>query len=285
MPQFNLGLKPAQVEITLKPGTSYTQAFEVVNNSNDSVILTSSLSAWQPLDNLGNIQHQEADEKLPFNFSLVNSDLNLGQEFILSPGQNRQLVLRIENLVTQNVDHYFSFFLSQKPPQPQLQNGQNLAKIGANILISTSAESVLAPLNIDYINLSPRIKDTFLGLNISGQISNSSTRFTHLQGKITLKRNNQTFWEKDIYPYTVLSQNSRQIFCLAENKHPENCQVPAPLWPGKYQLEIRQNPLASIADYTNTFFVFPYLLFFIILFIFLIFYLIVKNYQTRSSKS
>ncbi len=283
MPQFNLGLKPAQIEITLEPGKSYTQAFEVTNNSNDSVILTSSLSAWQPLDNLGNIQHQESDQ-FPFNFSLVNSDLRLGQEFILTPHQSRQLVLKIENPDTQNVDHYFSFFLSQKPPQPQLQSGQNLAKIGANILISTSTESTLAPLNIDFINLSPRLKDTFLGLKITGQISNPSSRFTHLQGKITLKKNNEIFWEKDIYPYTVLSQNSRQIFCLTEDKHPESCQVSAPLWPGKYQLEVRQNPSAATPDYVNNFFVFPYLLSFIIIFVFTLFHLIVKNYQTRSSK-
>lgn len=282
MPQFNLGLKPAQIEITLIPGKSYTQAFEVTNNSNDSVVLTSSVSAWQPLDNLGHIRHQTIDQ-LPFNFSLVNSDLRLGQEFILAPHQSRQLVLKIDNPETQNIDHYFSFFLSQQPSL--LQSGQNLAKIGANILISTSTESVLAPLKIDFINLSPRLKDTFLGLNITGQISNPSTRFTHLQGKITLKKNNEIFWERDIYPYTVLSQNSRQIFCVTEDKHPEYCHVPAPLWPGKYQFEIRQDPSTPNPDYISTFFVFPYLLSFLILLVFLFLYLIIKNYQTRSSKA
>lgn len=282
MPQFNLGLKPAQIEITLIPGKSYTQAFEVTNNSNDSVVLTTSVSAWQPLDNLGHIRHQTVDQ-LPFNFSLVNSDLRLGQEFILAPHQSRQLVLKIDNPEIRNIDHYFSFFLSQQPSL--LQNGQNLAKIGANILISTSTESVLAPLKIDFINLSPQLKDTFLGLNITGQISNPSTRFTHLQGKITLKKNNEIFWERDIYPYTALSQNSRQIFCVTEDKHPEDCHVPAPLWPGKYQLEIRQDPSTPHPDYISTFFVFPYLLSFLILLVFLFLYLIIKNYQTRSSKA
>ncbi len=283
MPQFNLGLKPAQIEITLEQGKSYTQAFEITNNSQNSVILNTSVSAWLPLDNLGNIQHL-TDTELPFNFTLINSDLRLGQEFILNSGESRQLVLKIENPSSQTTDHYFSFFLSQKPSQPDLQSGQNLAKIGANILISAHPETVISPLKIDFINLSPRLKDTFFNLKISGQISNPSTRFTHLQGKITLKRNNETFWEKDIYPYTVLSQNSRQIFCLTETKHPQECSVKAPLWPGRYLLEIRQNPDSLQPDYSHSFFVFPYLLSFIILFAFLLFYLLSRNYQSRSSK-
>ena len=69
-----------------------------------------------------------------------------------------------------------------------------------NILISTSTESVLAPLKIDFINLSPRLKDTFLGLNITGQISNPSTRFTHLQGKMTLKKIMKSFGKEIFIP-------------------------------------------------------------------------------------
>ena len=279
MPQFNLGLKPPQIEISLQPNQSYTQAYEITNNSDQTVLLTTSILPWKPIDNLGHVQHYE-QKALPVNFSLGNSDLRLGEEFILQPHQTRQLVLKINYSQPQDNDSYFTFFISQKPLNPDLLQGQNLARIGSNILLNYSNSTQESKLKINNLQTYPVIKDTFLPVKINGEIQNLGTNFSHLSGKISLIRGNVTLWQKEIYPYTVLSSHSRLIHCLnPEDNTPKQCLLESPAWPGVYQVKIE----SGSESLTQQFFVFPYILSISILLIFSVFYFLLKKQQKVSS--
>lgn len=279
MPQFNLGLKPPQIEISLQPNQSYTQAYEITNNSDQTVLLTTSILPWKPIDNLGHVQHYE-QKTLPVNFSLGNSDLRLGEEFILQPHQTRQLVLKINYSQPQDNDSYFTFFISQKPLNPDLLQGQNLARIGSNILLNYSNSTQESKLKINNLQTYPVIKDTFLPVKINGEIQNLGTNFSHLSGKISLIRGNVTLWQKEIYPYTVLSGHSRLIHCLnPEDNTPKQCLLESPAWPGVYQVKIE----SGSESLTQQFFVFPYILSISILLIFSVFYLLLKKQQKVSN--
>ncbi len=279
MPQFNLGIKPPQIEINLQPNQTHTQAYEVTNNSDQAVLLTTSLLPWKPIDNLGHLQHYE-QKILPINFSLGNSNLQLGEDFILQPHQTRQLVLKINYSQAQDSDSYFTFFISQKPLNPDLLQGQNLAKIGSNIILSYSNSTQETKLKISKIQINPIIKDTFFPVKISGEIQNQGTNFSHLNGKITLLRGSDILWQKEIYPYTVLSSHSRLIHCLNhEDNTPQQCTLESPAWPGIYQIKIE----SGSESLTRQFFVFPYTLSFVILLLFSLFYFLLKKQQKISS--
>jgi len=94
MSSFDLTLKPAQIEITLKPGVIFTQAYEVANNSSQTLLLSTSIAPWTPADKLGHVTYlDQTDSSLIF--SLSNTDLKLGQDFLLNPGQKTIMSLRL----------------------------------------------------------------------------------------------------------------------------------------------------------------------------------------------
>ena len=85
-----------------------------------------------------------------------------------------------------------------------------------------------------------------------------------------------TLWQKEIYPYTVLSGHSRLIHCLnPEDNTPKQCLLESPAWPGVYQVKIE----SGSESLTQQFFVFPYILSISILLIFSVFYLLLKKQQ------
>lgn len=285
MSQFNLTLSPAQNEITLNKDSSFTLAYEITNNSSETILLNSSINSWSPSNKEGNVNYDTNNDN-SIDFSLSNSDLKLNQDFTLGPNQKKQLVLRIKNNDLNEQDHYYTFFIQQKNLNPTLNNGQNLAKIGSHILISSNSQkqnySSLIPKNI---NLSPKIKDIFFSQKINGEIFNQASHYSQIDGQISLLHNNQSIWQNTLYPYTVLSQNSRLIKCLDTNTNQAvNCQTKSPLWPGKYQIRISLNQNNSSSEYYQSFFILPYSFIAFILFSFLILFLILKNKHTISSR-
>jgi hypothetical protein len=283
MAALDLTLSPAQNEIVLAPNSTYTQAYDISNNSSESVLLTSLVSSWIPANNRGNIIYLQ-DNDPTIQFSLSNSDLKLNQDFVLAPGQKRQLVLKIKNLNSDENDHFYTFFIQQKPLNPSLTDKQNLAKIGSHLLISSSNQSN-SPTALKFTNLrlSPKFKDIFLPLKINGEIFNDAPHYSLINGQITVYYHHQNIKQLTLFPYTVLPQNSRLLECLDSNNEATICQLPAPLWPGEYQIKFSLNQNGSSQDYNQTFYVLPYSFIALILFIFLLLFLTLKNKQSISS--
>jgi len=284
MPAFNLILKPAQIEIILKPNAIFTQAYEVTNNSSGTLLLSTSVSPWIPADNTGTVTYFD-DPNPSLKFSLSNADLKLGQDFLLNPGQKKQLVFKINNPSTEESDHYLTFFITQKPLNSALGGHQNLAKIGSHLLVSTSSKSTLTSnLRISKFSLNPIIKDIFTPLKINGEIFNNGNHYSHIDGQITIYKNGQTYWQQNLFPYTTTSQNSRLIHCLNFQDEVIPCQLKIPLWPGSYQGTITLNGNVSKYEYSFQFFIFPYSIIISISLLFLLLFFLLKPKQSISSR-
>lgn len=283
MAAFNLTLEPAQIEINLKPNAVFTQAYNITNNSTDTLLLTSSLSAWLPSDNQGGVHYLDTIDSLLI-FSLSNTDLKLGEDFTLRAGQKKQLVLKIINPSDEIKDYYLTFFISQKP-YTQIQSGhQNLAKIGSHLLISTNKDSnALSNLAISQLNITPKIKDIFIPLTISGEIVNQGQHYNHIDGQLTIYKDNQVYSEQILFPYTVIPQHSRLLMCVNSDSEVLPCRLKIPIWPGKYQGLVTLKVNTTKYEYPFSFFVFPYTLTIFILFIFFLFALIIKNKRNNIS--
>jgi hypothetical protein len=277
MAAFNLTLEPAQIEINLKANAVFTQAYNITNNSTGPLVLYSSVSAWLPSDNQGGVHYLDTiDSSLIF--SLSNTDLKLGEDFTLRAGQKKQLVLKIINSSSEIKDYYLTFFISQKP-YTQIQSGQqNLAKIGSHLLITTGKDSSSLPnLAISKLNITPKIKDIFIPLTFSGEITNEGQHYSQINGKMSIYKNKQVISEQDLFPYTVIPQHSRLLMCVNSESEVTPCRLKTPVWPGKYQALITLNDDTTKYEYPFSFFVFPYTLTIFILFIFFLFTLILKK--------
>lgn len=277
MSQFNLTIKPAQIEIILKPNTSYVRAYDVTNNSSETVLLSTSISPWVPADNLGSVTYVDNSE-ISLDISLSNSDLKLGQDFLIKPNQKKQLVLKIKNPSSEESDHYLTFFISQKPLNNSVGGHQNLAKIGSHILVSTTNQkTITSNLQVSELSVKPMIKDVFSQIEINGEIFNSGNHFSQINGQIKIIKNGQPYSEQNLFPYTVVSQNSRLIQCLNLQDEVSPCQLKMPIWPGIYQGTIILNGNSSKYEYSFRFLVFPYSVVIIISLFFILLTLLLKK--------
>lgn len=280
MASFDLTLKPAQIEIILKPNAIFTQAYEITNNSSETLLLSTSLSSWLPVDNLGTVSYFDNLDSF-LKFSLSNSDLKLGQDFLLNPNQKKQLVLKINNPSTEESDYYYTFFITQKPLNNLPGNHQNLAKIGSHLLISTTHQDTLTSnLQVSQFSIKPNIKDIFTPLKINGEISNNSLHYAQIDGQITVYKNSKLLWQQNLFPYTVASQNSRLIQCINSQNEASICRLKVPLWPGSYQGNISLNGNASKYEYSFHFYIFPYSIIIPIVLIFSLLIFSIKKKKT-----
>lgn len=266
---LNLTLKPAQLEFIAKPGASITQAYNVTNNSANSIVLSTSVDPWLPTGPNGNVVYQGVPQNPNFEFSLNNADLKLGQSFILQPKESRQLVLKIKSFPqTPATDAYFTFFVSQDLSN-SLRSSDNSAvsgRLGSHILISTS-DSEDIPLKSQIVNLraSPPLVDVFFPrVTLQGQIANLGEYFFKTDGKITITKNDQPIKELNIFPQNVLASSSRNILCNSGNE-PVACTLNPPYWPGLYTVTLNNT--------STSFFVFPFSILFLTLAIATIFFL------------
>lgn len=283
MSQFNLSISPAQIEIILKANATYTRAYDITNNSSETILLSTLISPWVPADNQGSITFIEKDDS-PLLFSLSNADLKLGQDFTIKPGQKKQLVLKIKNPSSEENDYYYTFFVTQKPINNTISDHQNLAKIGSNILISTTQQNVItANQEITNFSLKPTIKDVFSTIKIKGEVFNNGNHYSQINGQILITKNGQKYWEQNLFPYTIVKNNSRLLHCLNTNNEPSICQLKTPIWPGLYQGTITLNGNASKYEYSFQIFIFPYSIIVFILFVFFLLSFLLRNKQTVSS--
>jgi len=278
MAAFNLTLEPAQIEINLRPNAVFTQAYNVTNNSNGTLVLYSSVSAWLPSDNQGGVLYTDNTDS-PLIFSLSNSDLKLGENFTLKAGQKKQLVLKIINPGVEEADYYFTFFVNQRPFTQDGIGHQNIAKIGSHLLISTGQESnIVSPLSVSKLDITPKIKDVFIPLTINGEITNLGQHYSQINGKLSIYKNKELYLEQNLFPYTVIPQHSRLLHCLNSDSGVTSCSLKIPLWPGKYQGVITLNSNTNNKyEYPFSFFVFPYSIIISILLLFALLTFLLKN--------
>jgi hypothetical protein len=268
----SLTITPATLEFWLKPGATYIQSYQIQNTGPNPITLTTSVERWLPQGLDGGLSYPGLP--LDLNFSLTNSDLHLGDSFILGPNQNHQLVLKISSPTTTSPkDLYFTFFVNQQLTETNT-NTTNLLRLGSHLLISVSnSESESPKLSISQFRLSPSFHDTSLGSStFFGLVENQSDFFSKIEGTITISKNNTPLLQMELFPGNVLSHYQRSFFCINDQQLPIPCRLGPPLWPGFYQatLSLKNSNSSS----TINFFVLPYSLIAFFLFIFSSFLLI-----------
>ena len=282
--QFHLTLSPAQREYILKPGASFTQAYQVTNNSNSTLVLNTVLEPWAPQGTDGSLRFDAYLQNPDLEFSLNNADLRLGQNFRLNPGESRQLVLKIKALPQATLsDAYYTFFVYQDQNSlinSEISGSSTSAKIGSNLILTISnSDQISAKASFSELSASPAFKDALFGkITLNSQINNHSPHFFQTGGKITLSKSGLTQKELLIYPQNVLANHSRDLLCqdISTPPSPTNCTIPAPLWPGYYTATFTLDSPATSS--TLSFFVFPYWLILALILIFsTVFIIINKN--------
>jgi hypothetical protein len=289
MSDFSLTIIPGQSEYLLKPGASLTQAYQITNDSSNTLFLTTEVLPWIPLGNNGDVSFDNVSAPSSINFSLNNSDLKLFQSFSLRPKETRQLVLKVAT--DQNTplnDYYYTFFVKQVDNQITTQDNysQTYGKIGSHLLLSLS--NTATPENSSQIRnfqVTPKIKDIFLTpLTFSGEIKNNSNYFFHTNGTLTLTKNNLKIKELKLKDSNVLAHHTRFLNCQDQNV----CTISPPFWPGVYTATINLDSSLNAAPISVSFFVFPFSPFALLALVFLILIFFKKftrkTDQTKSNK-
>jgi hypothetical protein len=255
---FNLSLSPSQIEFILKPGISFTQAYQVTNNSQQSIILNTEVLPFVPQGDNGSVSYSSLLANPNISFSLNNADLKLGQPFILSPKESRQLVLKIKaSPQTELADYYSTFFIYQTVDTSANDRNisQSTGKIGSHVLLSVStSEFPQTNGQVKKFITTPKIKDVFFTkINFSIQIQNKTNYFFKSLGKITISKNEKIIKQLNLNSQNVLANHDRSLLC--ENQ--TTCILSPPLWPGKYTATLEFNSNLNIPTSSTSFFVLP----------------------------
>ncbi|MDD3002543.1 MAG: hypothetical protein PHS06_01590 [Candidatus Shapirobacteria bacterium] len=259
MPNFNLTLSPAQIEFVLKPGVTIIQAYDVINDSGSSITLNTEVLPWIPSGTNGSVNYNQAVNNPNIEFSLNNSNIQLGQPFTLAANSKQQLVLKIKtNPTTPLSDNYYTFFVYQDKnitSTPNNNFSQASGKIGSHLLLTVSdTENPQVTSEIQSFSISPKIKDIFFNpITFKGKVKNNSDFFFKTNGKITIIKNNKTIKELELNPDNVLNHHSRDISCANQT----TCQINPPLWPGHYNLKVELDSSLNAKAYETSFYVWP----------------------------
>jgi len=254
---FNISISPPQTELVIKPSSRFTQAYQVKNNGNQTLYLSTSIKQWIPIDNTGAINYFDSPTD-QISFSLTNADLNLGQNFILKPGQDKQIVLKlISSKTTPDQDFYFTFFINQVNQGGSTSS--SLGQIGAHILMSSSTNLTTEPkASINSLKTSPKLKDIFFRpISFQVDLQNQSDNFFKAEGKIVIQKGSKIIKELAINPQNILADSSHFLTCQDN----PNCSISPPFWPGSYTATLKLDSEVSHTSSPYTFLVLPYSIF------------------------
>lgn len=255
MSNFNLTISPAQIEYLLKPNTTIIQAYEITNNSDQDINLTTEVLSFVPQGNTGSVTYQNTSSNPNISYGLNNSDLILGQPFILKANSKKQLVLKIKTSSTAPLQDFYSTFFISQVQKTDTNFPTASGKIGSHILLSvTNTENIPSKGTITSFKTNPKIKDVFFShLQFAGEVKNDSNYFLKTSGQITLSKNDQVLKEIKLQPLNVLSNYYRQIDC----QDLQNCTLKGPFWPGRYTANLSFDQNLNIPSQSTSFFVLP----------------------------
>lgn len=256
---FDISLSPPQAEFVLKPGVTLTQAYQVTNNSDQTITLNTKVLPFLPSGDNGSVNYSNLISNPNINFSLNNANLQLGQPFTLKPSQSLQLVLKITSSPqTKLSDYYSTFFVYQtnELTANDTNISQTIGQIGSHILLSVSdTENPKAEGLIQKFSLTPSLHDIFFTpITFSGQIQNNSNYFFKTSGKITLSKDSKIIKELNLDSQNILANYYRQFSCDNQT----TCTISPPFWPGRYTATIELDPSLNTPPVSTSFFILPF---------------------------
>lgn len=259
--EISLSISPPIIEVTIHPGKTVTQLYEISNDSSSELYLTTKIVEFEPADLEGNIRLDKSETKKPF-FSLDSDRLALGETFKLSPGTKKQLKLKIaipedepEN------DYYFTFLIEQSDIGEFVsQPNSNLIKLGSNILLTISnTDNPKKEGKVIKFSPLPKIADIFNKVNFKIIAENSGKSFFKSEGKIEIINlaNRKTVKTLNLRPDNILAGYSRNLVCFNEDKT-EPCRFSS-FMPGVFRATISFLPdgIGEKQSISSTFVILP----------------------------
>jgi hypothetical protein len=298
---LGLSLYPPLLEVMVKPGKTITQVYQLANQSETDLVMTSKILSFEPADELGNIQ-LKTDSSLLINdwFSFQNADLNLGDNFVLKTGQEQQIVFKIRVPENAREDDYYLTLLFESQPELTLgqSNSRNKIQIGSNLLLTISetgepprkAEITEFKIKNAWFKLSSwQFIDSFVNPLFVLRIKNTGRSLFKPMGILKVTGWTGGKYLLDILPENILANSIRQSQCFSVDKNqPFPCQLESG-WKNKfligpYQAQVSFGLDKISEDYQKSihFFAFPFVLTGILLFTILIFLLIKKYFSLKN---
>lgn len=221
--QLNVSVSPPQVEILVKPGISVLQAIEL-KNQGDPVVFSTRIVSFEPQgDNGGRIFKDKAEG--PLRFSLENSEVKLGEKFLLDSRKSFQALLKIRTIPNApEGDYYYTFFFLSEPPTSQQTASRARAAIGVNLLVSVTSTGILkGEGKIAQFQVIPHYSFSFMGKDFalidSGKkvavilkVANIGTNvitpdaFIRLKGPFNLNK------KKQLLSFNILKRSTRYLY-------------------------------------------------------------------------
>jgi len=226
---LNLSISPPLLQATIKPGKSISQVFTIYNNSSNPIKLTPRIVPFLPEDDQGNpsLQPQSNPAWLSY-FSLINTNIKLGQPFTLPANKSDQLVLSIKIPNTApTTDHYATLLISSTSEVADFSSSIS-GSIGSNILLTIANQTApptilkladLKPTNTQYIKIGQTyILDNLSPIHFTAKLENLGNHLTQAHGLFQIHKSTKVTHIQSLLPVNVLAQSTRELIapCLAE---------------------------------------------------------------------
>ncbi len=228
---FDLSISPPLLTATVKPGKSFTKAFNIKNNSSSPVTLTARIIPFSPSDQMGHPQllPQQNPHWLSY-FQPINTDIKLNQPFTLKPQQKEQIVLAIKIPSTAAFQDLYATLLLQSSSPDLLQGSSLSGSIGSNLLISI-ANQPFPTTQVSIQTLEPTtpplfkipiknlyIYDSTTPLQIKATASNLGRHKTVVSGRLQLLKQDTPRQVIPLLPVNLLAQSSRTLLASSSGQ-------------------------------------------------------------------
>jgi len=217
---IGLSISPPLLEVMIQPGKSIAQKYQIGNNSDTDLYVRAIVVPFEPADIQGKISIKYQVLSIKY-FTLANSDIQLGQTFKLPANSQKRLALKIAVPKDElEADQYFTFLIEQSPEIEFLgrQGGQNLIKIGSNILLTISQlgnpkkQGIIAK----FLPL-PKIADLFDKVKFKVLIQNTGEAYFKPIGQIDIyhRITKKKMASLELQPDNILVNSAREIMAPA----------------------------------------------------------------------
>lgn len=228
---FDLSISPPLLTATVKPGQSFTKAFNIQNNSASPVTLTTRLVPFTPQGDLGHpkLQPGQSPDWLEY-IKPINTNIKLDQPFTLQPGQKEQIVLAIKPPATAAFQDLYATLLLQSSSSSIFQGSSLAGSIGAHLLLTISNKPFpitqlslkkLQPQTTPLLKIPSRnlyIYDSTTPLEVKAMASNLGRHKTVISGRLQLLKGNAPQQTIPLLPVNLLAQSSRQLLASSSGQ-------------------------------------------------------------------
>jgi hypothetical protein len=259
--EISFGIYPAVTELTARSGETVERALFVRNNTETPLSLTSLLQAFTSSDEENGEVRFLSETPDFFRYIKLYDQNEPVREFTLSPGEEKELLLRIA--IPQNEkpgDYYFSLILLSQAEETERSDIENQISAGSTLSGGAASHVLLSinPAESRELSLSEFSGPAFSQsspIPFKIRLANEGSNYLKAQGEITIRN---AFGKKaavsEIPATVILSHTTRSIPNESGNKEGQKT-----LLPGIYRatLSVNDTTMLNPIDKTIYFMVAP----------------------------